>query len=135
MANPYLKALSNLINNICGQPKTAEHYSCSALLCSAVSISLCIQPCQPLFSKKNTKLLMAEKATFFSGNWLTQWAPIALRRRLAPGLLMNLIADIIPYKSSMNKSKIRIKSNKFIFCFLQKSCTGTHCCLKNGRRW
>ena len=78
---------------------------------------------------------MAEKATFFSGNWLTQGAPIALRRRLAPGLLMNLIADIIPYKSSMNKSKIRIKSNKFIFCFLQKSCTGTHCCLKNGRRW
>ena len=87
---------------------------CSALLCSAVSISLCIHPCQPLFSKKTTKLLMAEKATFFSGNWLTQWVPIALRRRLAPGLPMNLIADIIPYKSSMNKSKVRINSNKYI---------------------
>lgn len=35
----------------------------------------------------------------------------------------------------MDKSKIRINSNKFIFCCLQKSCTGTHCCLKNGRRW
>ena len=132
MANPYLKALSNLIKQYL---RATENGRALYLLCSAVSKSLCIQPCQPLFSKKNTKLLMAEKATFFSGNWLTQWAPIALRRRLAPGLLMNLIADIIPYKSSMNKSKIRIKSNKFIFCFLQKSCTGTHCCLKNGRRW
>ena len=56
---------------------------------------------------------MAEKATFFSGNWLTQWVPIALRHRLAPGLPMNLIADIIPYKSSMNKSKVRINKNKF----------------------
>ena len=57
---------------------------------------------------------MAEKAAILAGNWLTQWAPIALRRRLAPGLPMNLIADIIPYKSSMDKPKIRIKSNKFI---------------------
>ena len=32
---------------------------------------------------------MTAKQQFLTGNWLTRWVPIALRRRLAPGLPMN----------------------------------------------
>ena len=52
----------------------------------------CIAGYSPLstpVSGKPANLLTTAKQQFLTGNWLTRWVPIALRRRLAPGLPMN----------------------------------------------
>lgn len=78
-----------------------------ALLCRQ-----CIAGYSPLstpVSGKPANLLATAKQQFLTGNWLTRWVPIALRRRLAPGLPMNFYKkftiEINPCQDIFEKSR------------------------------
>ena len=87
-----------------------------ALLCSALLCCQCIAGDSPLstpVSGKPANLLTTAKQQFLTGNWLTRWVPIALRRRLAPGLPMNFYKKVY----HRNKSLPRLFWKKVEKCF------------------
>ena len=82
-----------------------------ALLCCQ-----CIAGDSPLstpVSGKPANLLTTAKQQFLTGNWLTRWVPIALRRRLAPGLPMNFYKKV--YHRNKSLPRLFLKKSRKMF--------------------